>query len=69
MLQEEHRQDRLPICRRRLTVRMEHDKWLPQIKDVDEKKLRAKRIYYFDRLIVDWTDRLADRQRIAETPY
>jgi len=47
---------------RAITARMAKDKWLAKIKDTDEKKLRAKRIYYFDRLIADWTDRLADRQ-------
>jgi hypothetical protein len=66
VLQEEHRRISADL-HKALDSRMQRDKWLPKIKDVDEKKLRAKRIYYFDRLIVDWTDRLADRQGMRDS--
>jgi hypothetical protein len=66
LLVDEHRRISTDL-QKALAARMERDKWLPKIKDTDEKKLRAKRIYYFDRLIVDWTDRLADRQGMKDS--
>lgn len=61
LLHDEHRRISTEL-HRAIDARLAKDKWLQKINDSDEKKLRAKRIYYFDRLIADWTDRLADRQ-------